>query len=165
MPYRKLRMQAFIAAILGTRYVWWVDGDSTTKADAPFYCKGAPSPEIIKTAGCNCAGLINLLAHKAGFKIPGLTEGYWYAGGTYAWTIFLRDKGVLEPFDPTKVYAAGSLLLREYRDPKDQGHLAVLLDKQRLLHCYPEAGIVIEDTIAMDYYEFVAPRYFEFKCG
>lgn len=142
-------------------------GDSTTKADAPFYCKGAPSPEIIKTAGCNCAGLINLLAHKAGFKIPDLTEGDWYAGGTYAWTVFLRDTGVLQPFDPSKVYAPpGSLLLRENRDPKDQGgHLAVLLDKQRLLHCYPEAGIVIEDTIAMDYYGFVVPGYFESNCG
>jgi cell wall-associated NlpC family hydrolase len=161
-----------IKSLIGTPYVWWIEGDSTTKADAPFYCRKVPTADIIKTTGCNCAGLINLLAHKQGLPIPGMREGYWYAGGTYAWHHYLEDKGILEPIDTKKEYPTGSLLLRKYRDPKDQGHLAVLftgglLLEQRLLHCHSKGGITIDDTVASShswlpegYYEYIAPGFF-----
>jgi len=66
---------------------------------------------------------------------------------------------VLEPFDATKSYPVGSLLLRRYRDPVDQGHLALIYNDGQLLHCYPVAGVTIDPSIKSSHdcihYEFV----------
>jgi hypothetical protein len=82
-----------------------------------------------------------------------------YAGGMEAWYEYLKGCGVLEPFDSTKSYPVGSLLLRQYRDPVDQGHLALLYNDGQLLHCYPVAGITIDASVKRSHdcihYEFV----------
>lgn len=156
-----------------TPYVWWQDGETTLAKDAPFYCRSIPDSSIIQSSGCNCAGLINLLQLSKGLMVPGVQSGAYYAGGTYVWFDFLEDIEVLEPIDYQKEYPAGSLLLRKYRSPEDQGHLAVLyssgiLLEQKLLHCYPDAGIKIDDTVrqsdcwldeAGGYYEYICPNW------
>jgi len=133
-----------------TPYVWWKDGESTLEKEAPFYCKTIPSVSTIQTSGCNCAGLINLLHLGKGQTVPGVKSEMYYAGGTYVWYEYLDSLGLLEPIDLTKEYPVGSLLLRDYKTVEDQGHVAVLwtngpCEKQKLLHCYPDAGIQVND--------------------
>ena len=96
---------------------------------------------------------------------------YYYAGGTFTWYQYLNSIGALERIDMQKEYPAGSLLLRQYRNPDDQGHLAVLytsgkLSEQKLLHCYSKVGITIDETVASShawdangFYEFICPNW------
>jgi hypothetical protein len=155
-----------------TPYVWWHTDEPTAESDAPFYCHRIPSIEYIQAAGCNCAGLVNLLQLSRGLPIPGMKTKYYYAGGTFAWHQYLNSIGALECVDMQKEYPAGSLLLRRYRNTDDQGHLAVLytsgkLSEQKLLHCYSKVGITIDDAVATShawdasgYYEFICPNWF-----
>jgi len=145
---------------------------STLLTSAPFYCQDSPSYDYIRTHGCNCAGLVNLLQTRNHLPIPGVAEHRIYAGGTEEWFQYLDREGMLEPIDMDKSYMAGSLLVRKYRDATDQGHLAVLytsgkLRKQELLHSYDGAGITIDASVAMshawkggDFYEFIVPSWF-----
>lgn len=163
----------FITELVGkTPYVWWHPDEPTAESDAPFYCRRIPPKEYIQDKGCNCAGVINLLQLSRGLPIPGMKTKHYYAGGTFVWFAYLNRIGALEPVDIQKKYPAGSLLLRRYRNPEDQGHLAVLytsgkLSEQKLLHCYSKAGITIDDAVATShawdvngYYEFVCPNWF-----
>jgi hypothetical protein len=162
----------FITELVGkTPYVWWHPDEPTAESDAPFYCLRIPPIEYIQASGCNCAGVINLLQLLRGLPIPGMKTKHYYAGGTFVWLSYLNGIGALERVDIQKKYPAGSLLLRRYRNPEDQGHLAVLytsgkLLEQKLLHCYSEAGITIDDTVASShawdangYYEFICPNW------
>jgi len=151
-----------------TKYVFWQDGESTLAKDAPFYCKSIPSVDKIIESGCNCAGLINILQLSRGLDVPGVKDNKYYAGGTYEWAEYLKSINVLELFDINKEYPVGSLLIREYRNEDDQGHLAVVYNNQTLLHCYQSAGITIDDSIktshnwdANGYYEFVCVGWFK----
>jgi len=153
-----------------TPYVWWKGGQSTFQETAPFYCKTLPSVVTVQTNGTNCAGLINLIQLTRGLEVPGVSTNEYYAGGTYVWFEHLKEK--LKPIDVTKSYVAGSLLLRQYRSEEDQGHLAVLytsgpLLEQRLLHCYPDKGVTIDDTVKEShdwikegYYEYIVENWF-----
>lgn len=161
-------MDFILALVNNTPYVWWKDLESTTEKDAPFYCKRIPPIEEIKANGCNCAGLINLLHLSRGLSVPGVTEGEYYAGGTYLWFEYLDAKSLLEPVSMDKKYPAGSLLLRKYRSPKDQGHLAVVytggvLRDQKLLHCHPDAGITLDDRV-MESHMWLPNGYYEYIC-
>jgi len=151
-----------------TPYVWWVDGESTTQKEAPFYCKNIPDIEIIQSLGCNCAGLINLLQLSRGLAVPGVKTDMFYAGGTYVWFDYLNDIGALTKIDINKEYPKGTMLIRKYRSPEDQGHLAVLYTtgkflEQKLLHCYPGAGIRIDDTAA-ESHNWIEEGYYEYVC-
>jgi len=163
----------FILPLVGkTRYVWWHADESTREFNAPFYCISIPPIESIQAAGCNCAGLINLLQLSRGLTIPGMKTKHYYAGGTYMWFHYLNSISALEPVVMSKTYPAGSLLLRRYRNPDDQGHLAVVytsgvLSEQKLLHCYSENGMTIDDRVASShawdvsgYYEYICPNWF-----
>lgn len=147
-------------------------GTSTLDTAAPFYCHGLPSYEFIRRHGCNCAGLMNLLQARFHLPIPGVGENHKYAGGTYVWFEYLKQSGFLEAIDIEKSYAAGSLLVRKYRNDTDQGHLALLytsgkLLEQQLLHCYTGPGITIDSLVATShawveegYYEYIVPSWF-----
>jgi hypothetical protein len=151
-----------------TPYVWWKDGESTLAAPAPFYCLNIPDVQTIQSSGCNCAGLINLLQLSRGLPVPGVKTEMYYAGGTYVWFDYLESVGALEPLDTGKSYPAGSMLLRKYRSPEDQGHVAVLytggpLLTQQLLHCYPDAGIKIDSTV-QESHDWLPEGYYEYIC-
>jgi len=149
-----------------TPYVSWKEGESTLSQNPPFYCLWVPTVVEIRAAGCNCAGLVNLLQLSNGRPVPGVATGDFYAGGTDSWHTYLKEACLLEPFDNNRRYPPGALLLRRYRDPIDQGHMAIIYDDdQKLLHSYYGAGITIDRTVASShewrsegYYEFVWPR-------
>ena len=101
----------------------------------------------------------------------------WNAGGTYIWHSYLESIGALEPFDPTKSYPKGTLLLRRYEDVDAQGHVALVYSDpasptdtvldQQLFHSYPDAGIAIDKHVKTShdwhpagYYEFAVPKWF-----
>ncbi len=150
-----------------THYVWWVDGESTTSKDAPFYCNSIPSIETIKQQGLCCAGLINLAQNYRGGSVPGVATNDYYAGGTYAWAEHLESKNFLEKINLEKSYPKGSLLLRKYRSPEDQGHMAILytsgtLAKQQIIHCYPGAGVRTETF--QQSHAWLKEGYYEYIC-
>lgn len=151
-----------------TSYLWWKDNESTLEKDAPFYCTRIPDTKTIQESGCNCAGLINMLHVSRGLTVPGVISKEQYAGGTYIWFKYLKRAKLLEPIDVEKSYPAGSLLIRKYRNSVDQGHLAILyssgpLLEQKLLHCYPEKGITIDDSVTTSH-NWLKKGYYEFIC-
>lgn len=161
-------LRDYVDGLIGTPYTWWRGG--TTLADgAPFWASSAPAPAAgdVRAAGCNCAGFINLLCRLRGAPIAGLTEGWYFAGGTGAWAEALEPH--LQPFDAGASYPAGTLLLRKYRDVEDQGHVAVLWSsgsvlKQRLAHSYIADGVAINETVEMSH-NWAAGGYYEYVCA
>ncbi len=158
----------YINELVGTPYVWWKEGESTAETPAPFWINKDTilSTQNVKNAGCNCAGFINLLCHRVGSCIPGAALGLYYAGGTaveccecstvitssfeeVVWFDYLHCMCLLQPFSIETVDALPpfTLLIRNYKSPEDQGHVAVILPGSRLAHCYPDAGITIDNTI------------------
>lgn len=153
---------AYAETLVGTKYDPWKNGQDTRATEAPFWVAGAtlPSAAYVKKRSCVCAGLINLMHRHAGLAVPGAEKkGYKYAGGTWIWFNTLKKKGVLEPFDIRRDYPVGTLLLRNYANVKDQGHVAVIYEKSRkgvlfskLLHCYFNAGVRIDDTVGKSHF-------------
>jgi len=158
--------KTFMESIIGSPYVCWKGGESTLAQIAPFYCTNElVTAEYVNQHGCNCAGLINIIATISERPIPGLATKDYYAGGTVSWFDHLSEKKLLEPL-VQKWYPAGTLLLRKYRDTEDQGHLAMLyssgpLLQQKLLHCYRDAGIKIDATVA-ESHSWVPEGYYEY---
>jgi hypothetical protein len=162
-------IRAFVDELIGTPYVWWREGATTLGESAPFWATNAPPPptHLIREQGCNCAGFINLLCRLQTRTLPGVEDGEYYASGTPSWAYHLRN--VLKPFDATASYPEGTLLLRTYRDPVDQGHVAVLWSsgpvlEQRLAHCYIADGIAINETVAWSHYGWDPSGYYEYVC-
>lgn len=147
----EIPLLGYINELRGTPYVWWKDGEYTSAAPAPFWIRKedvAPAA-YIKHAGCNCAGFINLMCHHVGSSIPGASLGLYYAGGTAIWFDYLYCMGLLQPFSikNANTLPPFTLLIRNYKSPEDQGHVAVILPAMRLAHCYPDAGITIDESI------------------
>jgi cell wall-associated NlpC family hydrolase len=143
-------IQDYIQELIGTPYVWWKEGDIISSAP-PFWAKNSkpPSVELIKKSGSNCAGFINLICRFVNIYIPGISMNLEYAGGTYIWYEYLKDFGLLERFRIEHNYPPGTLLLRNYSNELDQGHIAIVLDNCKLAHCFPDKGITIDES----YYE------------
>lgn len=124
----------FITLLIGTKYLFWHPGDKLIKDEGPFWSYNGLVPDIsvIKSSSCCCVGVINLMRRKVGLSVPYVREGYEdYAGGTAAWFKYLNVNKRLEPLDITKKYPIGTMFLRNYISPSDQGHVAVLLSEDR----------------------------------
>lgn len=116
-------------SLIGTPYVWWTGG-STTDSTAPFYVDvELPSKRYIRRHGTNCAGFVNLLRLFVGKSIPGKGK---YHGGTACWYRWCKKKDILHEFDEDEDYPVGTLFIRKYKNKEDQGHLAVLYNKDDL---------------------------------
>lgn len=160
---------AYGQSLIGTPYKFYHSGDIVSGVNAgPFWAVDAPVPpaETVRSDCCNCAGLVNLMRRSVGLSIPALAEGWEVPGGTPAWEWYLRDKAVLEPLRSDHEYPDGTLLLRSYRSPYDQGHLAVKLGSQLLEsipnkdydpddHSTTEIGVTLTPFHPSEYYEFV----------
>lgn len=59
---------------------------------------------------------------------------YVAAGGTTIWFRYLKNKNWLEPFDITKRYPKGTLLIKNYKDLHHQGHVAVVVSEDKDIH-------------------------------
>jgi hypothetical protein len=129
--------------VLKIPYEWWNPDECMICDDAPFWSFHNQVPNFDKIRSCNSAGLINLLRRFHHLEIPGVNENDDYSGGTKKWEDYLRP--FLVPFYPTHNYAPGTLLLRCFRNINDQGHLAVVIDENKILHCRSGRGICIEE--------------------
>lgn len=145
-------MEAYAESLLGVPYQWWQEGDCCLGDCSPFYAAAGPPP--VAPAALNCAGFINCLARFVGRPIPGVAAGLWYAGGTYAWYETLAPKCQPAPLSIDEL-PVGTLLIRRFRDAADQGHLAVVWTNGRIIHCWPDKGVVIEE---------MPGGYFEYYC-
>jgi hypothetical protein len=119
----------FITQLIGTKYLFWHPGNKLIKNEGPFWAFNGvvPDNETIKSNSCCCVGVTNLMRRKVGLSVPFVKEGYdEYAGGTAAWFKYLTNANRLEQFDITKKYPIGTMFLRNYHSPSDQGHVSVL---------------------------------------
>ncbi len=58
------------------------------------------------------------------------------------------------PYEAGISYPVGSILLRKYRDEGDQGHIAIVHDERRIIHSWPEGGVILAEPDTT-YYEMV----------
>lgn len=145
-----------IPTLLDVPYKFWNPNVSCAGDHGPFWAHNGPLPshKAIEEGQMNCAGFLNLLCRSQGISIPGADEKDYYAGGTRVWHDYLQQKGVLHPFRPWLLYPKGTLLLRNYRSEEDQGHLALYMGPNSIVHSWPETGSCFA-TIQPYYYEFV----------
>jgi len=114
----------YVTKLCGKPYKGWSVGESMCNVDNPFWTKSNPPPDPDTILTLSCVAIPNLMRRCVGQNVPG--HAFKYQGGTHAWFHALNSRGLLETFDISVVYPVGSLLLRNYTDPEDQGHLAVI---------------------------------------
>jgi cell wall-associated NlpC family hydrolase len=150
------KMLSYAESLVGIPYRWWNPAVSCADETGPFYAvEGDEVPlETIQKGHINCAGLLNVICRKFGIEIPGAKEKYFYAGGTRCWWLYFQAQDRIEPFDAQKEYPKGTLLLRDFKQQGDEGHIAIVYDKRRIIHAWPEKGVVIEECDST-YYEGV----------
>jgi hypothetical protein len=103
-------------------------------SESPYWTRDLPlvHPDIVKTTGCNNAGLGNLARRSVGLCAIGRMSSWWGAYSLFG-----------ELYNPGTLYPMGTLLLRAYRGEDDPGHLGILTPRG-VLHSTPEHGVVLE---------------------
>lgn len=147
--------------LVGCKYKWWVDGDVCYGNNGPFYASydTLPSIEQIKKEGICCAGVINLACRLVGAEIPGVQEKHMYAGGTYLWEQWAREKHALMPIVDCPP-PPNSILVLPYENPEQQGHVALMMKNNMVLHSYsynyePTAGTLEDPGVVLEPFETV----------
>jgi hypothetical protein len=158
----KRELKEYILSLIDIKYTWWNEESGIDM----FYVDKIPEISEIRRIGINCAGLINIIRQKSGLTVPELKDSECEVrGGTYHYYEYFEENKVLEEFDIRKEYPEYTLLLRRYRDVYDQGHLAMIINKNEIIHAYAEdeltgrVGITkLEDShyyMESGYYEYV----------
>ncbi len=109
--------------LIGTPYDYWRGGEN--QKEAPMFAQNGPVPHQLDVTSLNCAGLCNLMLRSIGKELP-YSNKTNTVGGTEAYFEYYKEKSY--EFSINNVYPIGTLLMRDYRDINDQGHVAVLLD-------------------------------------
>lgn len=137
-------MISFVHQLIDTPYIHHpLNTPFPASNTAPFWNVSKPPPPIdtIRTTGICCAGLANLARRFCGLPIPH-PPPVQDPGGTLAWFHHLDQQNILIPLPhatrPTAIAALprGTLLIEPY-SAKTQGHLAILLTPDRLIHAFP----------------------------
>ena len=126
---------SYALGLVGLPYKWYRQGEPVT-GDDKFYASNNPAPDPAKLheeKKCIvCTGVINLMRRCLNLHVPP-------PGTTDVWFAYLQQNDWLEPFDIHTSYPVGTLLLRDFGDMQtDQGHVAVLLENNKILHAYAE---------------------------
>ncbi len=122
-------------SLINIKYTWW---NEETDIEM-FYVDGIPEIEEIHKKGINCAGLINIIRQKSGLSVPELKDSECeIRGGTYHYYEYFEENKLLEEFKIDEEYEEGTLIMRKYRDVKDQGHMAIIINKNEIIHAYAE---------------------------
>lgn len=111
-------------SLLGTPYKLW--GGGACEKKEPMWAKNGPVPKKDEITSCNCAGLINLILRFSGKKIP--ARSLLEMGGTPDYEYVYKKKSI--PIDINYNYPVGTLLVRNYRDYQDQGHVAMIIENK-----------------------------------
>ena len=173
------------SSLIGTKYKYWIEGENMLTGEGPSWVSSESAPQAcnVKSSSCNCTGLINLMRRKLGLTIPGLDKQYKYSGGTWIWFTTLRKQHKLEVFDINKIYPKGTLLIRNYKNAHDQGHVAIIFTNNtknvllaKLLHCYPNIGydeaghkkvgpgVTIDESIGKSHFGWNDRGYYTHAC-
>jgi hypothetical protein len=149
-------LQNILVQLLDIPYRWWDPKVSCAGDHGPFWSFNGPFPsrKQMEEGQMNCAGLVNLVCRAKGIPIPGADTDNYYAGGTHAWYEYLHQKHILHPFESWRIYPEGTLLLRKYRSEEDQGHLAIYMGPNSIVHSFPGEGSCVS-TILPHYYEYI----------
>jgi hypothetical protein len=132
--------------LIGVSYGGWLGGELSP--DAPMWCADAPiDVSIIKQTSCSCVGLTNLMLRSLGVSLPRSASGS--IGGTLAYGEYFRPMATL--FDDQLKYPIGTLIGRHYRDLNDQGHVAVVIDNNRVLQSFALHAGGVTPGVNMNY--------------
>ena len=134
----------FGLSLQGIPYDYWKGGDNQTTA--PMFAINGPVPDGSEITSANCAGLVNLIIRYIGKELPYKNDGI---GGTSAYAHYYRDVAV--PFDIMNSYPKGTLIIRDYRDVNDQGHVAIILDDNG------KKALVLQSHVEGTFFESTTP--------
>jgi hypothetical protein len=136
----------YASELHGTPYGFQMPGQILIGDEGPLWSWKGPPPSIdtIRASSCSSSGLINLIRRFQGLSVPGVIEGDEGAGGTWIWFRYLRRRGRLQEFDAFNKYPLGTLLIRDYTNEADPGHMAMITSIGRnsvldemIIHSYP----------------------------
>jgi len=130
---------SYAKGLLGLPYKWYRKGESIT-GDDKLYASNEPAPDPSKLheekKSIVCTGVCNLIRRRLNLPVP---PGTPFPGTTDAWFTYFQQNNWLEPFDIHISYPIGTLLLRNFSNiENDQGHVAILIENQKIIHAYAE---------------------------
>jgi len=122
----------------GFSYACWKPSMGFPYEDGPPFWKvneKVPDIKEIKKYGLCCTGLANLVRRYLKLQVPGSVDlnnkkKSKYTGTTGEWFYYLKKNKRLEKIDFLRCYPKGTLLLQDY-NPKDQGHVAIMLSSSK----------------------------------
>lgn len=151
--YDKLRIKYLVQKgidfgkeLIGLPYGWWEGGPLQKKE--PMWAENKKTPETKEIKSANCAGLLNLIFRHLKIELPHSKKGG--IGGTMAYYDYYKKKGVIEDFDINKEYPTGTLIGRKYKNVKDQGHVALTVNRQNktyVLQSFDKEGVNMKYTL------------------
>jgi hypothetical protein len=122
-----LELERKLQPYFGAPYKWTIDGSPADGPGAPFwYQQEVPTAEEVHREGCNCVGFVNILLGLAGSPLR-------LIGTRDAW---IRVGAESVPVDSDQEIPPWSLLIGDYVDEMRQGHVAIVLEGGKILHCY-----------------------------
>jgi hypothetical protein len=144
-------IKIYAKSLIGIPYRWYKKGEVVC-GDDKFWSANLPhitANKIKKKDKCIvCTGLINLIRRYLGLSIPGLDGklgkiSLKFPGTTWTWFRYLKKANRLEEIDFTKKYPIGTLLISNYKNIEEQGHVAIIISnvgnnikKQKIIHSY-----------------------------
>ena len=128
-----------------------VESFQNPKEDAPFYTKGKKYQlEFIKKEGISDVGLFNLLRTFNKLPIPGRGKIDYYPEGTMEAWVFVFKKKLIK-FKKNLTLPLGTLLF-------SNNHMALLIKKNKILHCNLKKGIVCIEEMYDNFDYFCLPK-------
>lgn len=110
--------------LVDTPYDYW--NNTNTKINAPMFAINGPVVHKSKIVSVNSAGLINLILRFLGKKLPKDSNGI--IGGVKSYYEYYTNYS--EDFSIETTYPIGTLLIRNFKDNNDQGHLAIIIEEK-----------------------------------
>ena len=141
----------FAISFIGIPYRWWKKGEAIHGNDKFWSanCSSITAEQIKKEDKCIvCTGLINLIRRHLGLSVPGIDGklgklSLKFPGTTWSWFRYLKKNNRLEELDFNKKYPLGTLLVADYKNIEEQGHVAIIIselgeniNEQEILHSY-----------------------------
>lgn len=132
--------------LIGTPYDYWKGGEN--QKGAPMFAENGPLPHRLNVVSLNCAGLCNLMLRSLEKTLP-FSKKTKTLGGTESYFEFYKNKSY--KFCMDNIYPRGTLLMRDYKDLNDQGHVAVLLED------IGKESLVLQSHVEGEYFKSIKP--------
>ena len=146
MASNTIKALEFGIKLIGTPYDYWRGGEN--QKDAPMFAQNGEVPDQLEITSINCAGLCNLMLRSIGKALP-YSNKTQTMGGTEAYFEYYENKSY--EFSIENNYPMGTLLMRNYRDINDQGHVAVLIETKG------KDSLVLQSHVEGEYLRSTSP--------